>query len=81
MGGTVSEIETREWQEFLEARNELEAANEYHIGLMDKYTSDTTRPGQPLTIITDAAKAEIEAAAERLDEARDRLRLAQARLQ
>ena len=77
----MPEFDTHEWQEFLEARNELEAANEYHIGLMDKYTSDTTRPGQPLTVITDSAKAEIEDAESRLDAARERLRLAQARLQ
>ena len=77
----MPEIDSRDWREFLEARNELEAANEYHISLVDKYTSDTSRPGQPLTIITEAAKAEIEAAAERLDQARERLRLAQTRVQ
>ena len=66
----------------MKARNELEGANEYLIDLMDKYTSTTTvlQPGQPLTVITKAAKAEIEAAEQRLDSARDRLRLAQEQL-
>ena len=79
----MPEIDTRAWQEFLEARNELEAANEYHIGLVEKYTSVTTaiQPGQPLTVMTQAAKAEIAAAEERLDFARDRLRRAQDRVQ
>ena len=76
----MSEFDSREWREFLEARNELEAANEYHISLIDKYTTDSNRPGQAMTVITKAAKAEMEAAAERLDQARDRLRIAQARL-
>ena len=78
----MPEFDTREWQEFLEARNELEAANEYHISLVDKYTSRTTaiQPGQPLTVMTQAAKAEIAAAEERLELARDRLRRAQERV-
>ncbi len=78
----MPENDTREWQEFLEARNELEAANEYHIGLEDKYTSVTTaiQPGQPLTIMTQTAKAEIAEAEERLELARDRLRRAQERV-
>ena len=76
----MPEFDTHEWQEFLEARNELEAANEYHISLTDKYTSDTTRPGQPLTILTASAKAEMEAAESRLEATQDRLRLAQGRL-
>ncbi len=75
------EMDSREWREFLNARNELEAANEYHISLIDKYTSDTARPGQPMTIVTQAAKAEMEEAANRLEFARERLRLAQRRLQ
>ena len=74
------EMDSREWREFLNARNELEAANEYHISLIDKYTSDTSRPGQPMTIVTQAAKAEMEEAANRLEFARERLRLAQKRL-
>ena len=78
----MPENDTREWQEFLEARNELEAANEYHIGLVDKYTSVTTaiQPGQPLTIMTQTAKAEIAEAEERLEMARERLRRAQQRV-
>ena len=78
----MPEFDTREWQEFLEARNELEAANEYHLSLVDKYTSVTTtiQPGQPLTVMTQAAKAEIAAAEERLEFARDRLRKAQDRV-
>ena len=79
----MPEYDTHAWREFMAARNELEGANEYLIGLTDKYTSTTTvlQPGQPLTIITKAAKAEIEAAERRLDSARDRLRRAQAQLQ
>jgi hypothetical protein len=76
----MTQPDTHDWDEFLKARNELEAANEYHIGLLDRYTSSTNRPGQPLKVATKAAKAEIEAAEERLDAARDRMRLAQSRL-
>ena len=76
----MTELDTYDWDEFLKARNELEAANEYHIGLLDKYTSSTTRPGQPLSVTTKADKAEIEAAEERLIIARERMRQAEARL-
>ena len=78
----MPEYDTHDWQEFLEARNELEAANEYHLSLIDKYTSVMTpiQPGQPLTIMTQAAKAEIAAAEERLEFARERLRRAQERV-
>ena len=76
----MPELDTHDWDEFLKARNELEAANEYHIGLLDKYSSNTIRPGQPLSITTNAAKAEIEAAEERLILARERMRQAEERL-
>ena len=78
----MPEYDTHDWAEFLEARNELEAANEFHIGLMDKYTSVTTviQPGQPLTVTTKNVQAEIEAAEERVTAARERLRQAQERL-
>ena len=78
----MPEFDTREWQEFLEARNELEAANEYYLSLVDKYTSVTTaiQPGQPLRVMTAAAKAEMAAAEERLNLGRDRLRRAQERV-
>ena len=79
----MPELDSRDWREFLEARNELEAANEYHISLVEKYTSVTTiiQPGQPLTVMTQSIKTEIAAAEERLDQARDRLRRAQQRVQ
>ena len=79
----MSQYETRDWQDFIEARNELEAANEYHISLVDKYTSNTTiiSPGQPMTIMTEAVKAEMAAAEERLNAAREGLRRAQEKVQ
>ncbi len=79
----MSEYDTHEWQEFIEARNELEAANEYHISLVDKYSSHTTfmSAGEPLTVMSEAAKSEMAAAEERLEAARERFRLAQGRLQ
>lgn len=76
----MAEVDTHDWDEFLKARNELEGANEYHISLLDKYSASTTRPGQPLSITSNAAKAELEAAEERLILARERMRLAEERL-
>ena len=66
----------------MEAKNELEAANEYHISLMNRYTSVTTalQPGRPLDVVSEAAKAEIKGAEEWLVAARDRLRKAQTQL-
>ena len=77
----MAELDSREWREFMNARNELEAANEYHISLIAKYTADTARPGEPMKLITQAVKDEIEAAENRLEFARERLRLAQRRVQ
>ena len=70
---------THDWDEFIKARNELEAANEYHLGLIDKYTSVSTPigGGQPISITTSDAKVEIEEAEERLVAARERMRRAQ----
>ena len=78
----MPEYDQRAWRDFLEAKNELEAANEYHISLMNRYTSVTTalQPGRPLDVVSESAKAEIKAAEERLDDARDQLRRAQAQL-
>lgn len=76
----MPEADTHDWDEFLKARIELEAANEYHIGLLDKYTASTLRPGQPLAVTTEAARSEIEAAEERLTSAREQMRQAQIRL-
>ena len=75
----MAEISTHDWDEFVKARNELEAANEYHLGLIDKYTSVSTpiSGGQPIAITTSDAKFEIEEAEERLVAARERMRRAQ----
>jgi hypothetical protein len=35
-GGEMPEIDTHDWDEFVKARNELEAANGYHLMLIDK---------------------------------------------
>ncbi len=78
----MPEISTHDWDEFLKARNELEAANEYHLGLIDKYTSVSSpiSGGQPISVTTSDAKAEIEEAEERLNAARERMRCAQIRV-
>ncbi len=78
----MPEISTHDWDEFIKARNELEAANEYHLELVDKYTSVSTpiSGGQPISVTTSAAKVEIEEAVERLNEARERMRRAQERI-
>ena len=78
----MPEISTHDWDEFVKARNELEAANEYHLALIDKYTSVSTpiSDGRPLSVTTRAAKVEIEEAEERLNAARERLRRAQNRI-
>ena len=78
----MPEISTHDWDEFLKARNELEAANEYHLALIDRYTSSSTpiSRGQPISVKTNALKAEIEEAEERLDAARERMRRAQDRV-
>ncbi len=78
----MPEISTHDWDEFIKARNELEAANEYHLELIDKYTSVSTpiSGGQPISVTTSAAKAEIEEAEERLNAARERMRRAQERV-
>lgn len=78
----MTEISTHDWDEFIKARNELEAANEYHLALINKYTSASTpiTSGQPISITTSAAKAEIDDAEERLNAARERMRRAQGRI-
>ena len=78
----MPEISTHDWDEFIKARNELEASNEYHLALIDKYTSVSTpiRGGQPISVTTSTAKAEIEEAEERLNAARERMRRAQDRV-
>ena len=78
----MPEISTHDWDEFIKARNELEAANEYHLELIDKYTSVATpiSGGQPISVTTSAAKVEIEEAEERLNAARERMRRAQDRI-
>ena len=78
----MPEISTHDWDEFVKARNELEAANEYHLALIDKYTSASTpiRSGQPISVTTSAAKVEIEEAEERLNLAQERMRRAQDRV-
>ncbi len=78
----MPEITTHDWDEFRKARNELEAANEYHLQLIDKYTSASTpiKSGQPISVTTSSAKVEIEEAEERLIAARERMRLAQERV-
>ena len=50
----MPEISTHDWDEFVKARNELEAANEYHLALIDKYTSVSTpiSDGRPLSVTT-----------------------------
>lgn len=79
----MPENSTHDWDEFIKARNELEAANEYHLALIDKYTSVSTpiSAGQPVSVTTSAAKVEIEEAEERLNAARERMRRAQDRIQ
>ena len=78
----MPEISTHDWDEFKKARNELEGANEYHLGLLDKYTSVSTpiSGGQPISVTTSTAKAEIEEAEERLKAARERMRRAEDRV-
>ena len=78
----MPEIDTHDWDEFIKARNELEAANEYHLKLIDKYTSSSTpiSEGQPIAVTTSDAKEEIVQAEERLIEARERMRRAQERV-
>jgi len=78
----VPEIDTHDWDEFRKARNELEGANEYHLALLDKYTSVSTSisGGQPISVTTSNAKAEIEEAEERLEAARERMRRAEGRV-
>ncbi len=78
----MAEISTHDWDEFIKARNELEAANDYHLELVDKYTSSSTpiSGGQPISVTTGAAKAEIAEAEERLNAARERMRRAQDRV-
>ena len=78
----MPEVSTHDWDEFLKARNELEGANEYHLALIDKYTSVSTpiSGGQPISVTTNALKAEIEEAEERLNAARERMRRAQDRV-
>ncbi len=78
----MPEIDTHDWDEFVKARNELEAANEYHLALIDKYTSASTpiSSGQPISVTTNDAKTEIAEAEERLEVARDRMRRAQDRV-
>ena len=78
----MPEISTHDWDEFIKARNELEGANEYHLQLIDKYTSASTpiSAGQPISVMTSDAKAEIAEAEERLNEARERMRRAQERV-
>ena len=78
----MPEFSTHDWDEFLKARNELEAANEYHLGLIDKFTSASTPigGGQPISVMTNAIKAEIQEAEVRLNAARERMRLAQDRV-
>jgi len=78
----MTEINTHDWDEFVKARNELEAANVYHLGLIDKYTSVSTpiSGGQPISVTTSSAKVEIEEAEERLNAARERMRRAQERV-
>ena len=78
----MPEIDTHDWDEFRKARNELEGANEYHLALLDKYTSVSTpiSGGQPISVTTIAAKAEIEEAEERLNAARERMRRAEERV-
>lgn len=79
----MAEISTHDWDEFIKSRNELEAANEYHLALIDKYTSSSTpiSAGQPISVTTSDAKVEIEEAEERLIAARERMRQAQERIQ
>lgn len=78
----MPEIDTHDWDEFVKARNELEAANEYHLALIDKYTSSSTpiSAGQPISVTTSDAKTEISEAEERLVAARERMRRAQERV-
>ncbi len=78
----MPDISTHHWDEFIKARNELESANEYHLALLDKYTSVSTpiSGGQPLSVTTSAAKVEIEEAKERFKAAWERMRRAQNRL-
>ena len=78
----MPEISTHDWDEFIKARNELEAANEYHLELINKYTSASTpiSGGQPISVTTSAAKVEIAEAEERLNAARERMRRAQDRI-
>ena len=78
----MPEIDTHDWDEFIKARIELEGANEYHLALIDKYTSVSTpiTGGQPISITTSTAKAEIEEAEERLNAARERMRRAEDRI-
>ena len=78
----MPEISTHDWDEFIKARNELEAANEYHLALIDKYTSSSTpiKAGQPISVTTSEAKIEIEEAEERLIAAQERMRRAQDRV-
>ncbi len=77
----MTEISTHDWDEFIKARNELEAANEYHLALHDRYTSVSTpiSTGQPISVTTSDARVEIEDAEERLEAARVRMRRAQDR--
>ncbi len=79
----MPENSTHDWDEFIKARNELEAANEYHLALIHKYTSVSSpiSGGQPVSVTTSAAKVEIEEAEERLTAARERMRRAQNRIQ
>ena len=78
----MQENSTHDWDEFIKARNELEAANDYHLALIDKYTSASNPIGaaQPISVTTAAAKNEIEEAEARLETARDRMRRAQDRV-
>jgi len=78
----MPEISTHDWDEFKKARNELEGANEFHLALLEKYTSVSTpiSGGQPISVTTSNAKAELEEAEERLNAARDRMRRAQDRV-
>ena len=80
--GAMPQIDTHDWDEFVKARNDLEAANDYHLMLIDKYTSSSTpiRGGQPISVTTSDAKAEIEDAEERLAIAQERMRRAQERV-
>ena len=73
---------TDDWDEFIKARNELESANEYHLALLDKYTSVSTPTSgsHPLSVATSLAKVEIKKAKDRFNAAWERMRRAQDRL-